>query len=118
MTFATGLMIMGTLQIAPVAAITGFSHSPLTASVVLAMLALGILGSGIAYILNYVVIHRSDATTASTVTYVITLVAVVSGAVILGEHISWNQPLGGALVVLGAAIAQGLVRLPRFARSE
>lgn len=118
MTFATGLMIMGTLQIAPVAAITGFSHSPLTASVVLAMLALGILGSGIAYILNYVVIHRSDATTASTVTYVITLVAVVSGAVILDEHISWNQPLGGALVVLGAAIAQGLVRLPRFARSE
>lgn len=117
MTFATGLMIMGTLQIAPVAAVTGFAHSPLTTSVVLAMLALGILGSGIAYILNYVVIHRSDATTASTVTYVITLVAVVSGAVLLGEHISWNQPLGGALVVLGAAIAQGLVRRPRFARS-
>jgi drug/metabolite transporter (DMT)-like permease len=115
MTFATGLMIMGTLQIAPVAAITGFSHAPITTPVVLAMLALGVLGSGIAYILNYLVIHRSDATTASTVTYVITLVAVVSGAVVLGEHITWNQPLGGALIVLGAAIAQGLVRLPRFA---
>ena len=117
MTFATGLMIMGTLQIAPVAAVTGFAHDPLTPRVVLAMMALGILGSGIAYILNYVVIHRSDATTASTVTYVITLVAVVSGALLLDEHISWNQPLGGALVVLGAAIAQGLVRLPRFART-
>lgn len=117
MTFATGLMIMGTLQIAPVAAVTGYAHSPLTLRVVLAMLALGILGSGIAYILNYVVIHRSDATTASTVTYVITLVAVVSGALLLDEHISWNQPLGGALVVLGAAIAQGLVRIPRFART-
>ncbi len=115
MTFATGLMIMGTLQIAPVAALTGYSHAPITTPVVLAMLALGCLGSGIAYILNYVVIHRSDATTASTVTYVITLVAVVSGAVVLGEHITWNQPVGGALVVLGAATAQGLVRLPRFA---
>ena len=41
----------------------------------------------------------------------ITLVAVVSGAVVLGEHISWNQPVGGVLVVLGAATAQGLVRL-------
>jgi drug/metabolite transporter (DMT)-like permease len=117
MTFATGLMIMGTLQIAPVAMITGYSHAPITTSVVLAMLALGVLGSGIAYILNYVVIHRSDATTASTVTYVITLVAVVSGALVLGEHISWNQPVGGVLVVLGAATAQGLVRLPRFART-
>ena len=117
MTFATGLMIMGTIQIAPVAAVTGFSHDPITMQVVLAMLSLGVLGGGIAYTLNYVVIHRSDATTASTVTYVITLVAVVSGAVVLGEHVSWNQPVGGALVVLGAASAQGLVRLPRFARA-
>jgi drug/metabolite transporter (DMT)-like permease len=117
MTFATGLMIMGTLQIAPLAAVTGYAHGPITTPVVLAMLALGVLGSGIAYILNYQVIHRSDATTASTVTYVITLVAVVSGAVVLGEHLSWNQPVGGALIVLGAATAQGLVRLPRFART-
>ena len=84
--------------------------------VVLAMLTLGCVGSGIASILNYIIIHRSDATTASTVTYVITLVAVVSGAVVLGEHISWNQPVGGALVVFGAATAQGLIKAPRFAR--
>ena len=117
MTFATGLMIMGTLQIAPLVAITGYSHAPITLPVVLAMLTLGCVGSGIAYILNYIVIHRSDATTASTVTYVITLVAVVSGAVVLGEHITWNEPVGAALVVFGAATAQGLIRPPRFARS-
>lgn len=115
MTFATGLMIMGTLQITPMVLLTGYSHSPIQPSVVLAMLALGVLGSGVAYVLNFVVIARSDATTASTVTYVITLVAVVSGALVLGEHITWNQPVGALLVVLGAAIAQGLVR-PRFAR--
>jgi drug/metabolite transporter (DMT)-like permease len=116
MTFATGLMIMGTLQIAPLVAITGYSHAPITLPVVLAMLTLGCVGSGIAYILNYIVIHRSDATTASTVTYVITLVAVVSGAVVLGEHITWNEPVGAGLVVIGAATAQGLIRPPRFAR--
>ena len=112
MTFATALMIMGAIQVAPVAAVTGYSHSPLTLTVVLAMVALGAVGSGIAYVLNYVVIHRSDATTASTVTYVITVVAVISGSVFLGEHISWNQPVGAALVILGAAIAQGVLRLP------
>lgn len=111
LTFATGLMIMGTLQIAPVAAITGYSHDPITVQVVLAMLALGCLGSGLAYVLNFVIISRSDATTASTVTYVITLVAVLSGAIVLGEHITWNEPVGAALVILGAAVAQGLLRI-------
>lgn len=115
MTFATGLMIMGTLQITPVMLLTGYAHAPIEPHVVAAMVALGVLGSGVAYMLNFRVIERSDATTASTVTYVITIVAVVSGAVVLGEHITWNQPIGALLVVLGAATAQGLLR-PRFAR--
>lgn len=113
---ATGLMIMGTLQITPLMLVTGYAHDPVTLKVVLAMLALGILGSGIAYVLNFQVISRSDATTASTVTFAITVVAVISGAVFLNEHITWNQPLGALLVIAGAAIAQGLLRLPRFAR--
>jgi drug/metabolite transporter (DMT)-like permease len=108
---ATGLMIMGTLQVIPVAAVTGYAHASIGLSTVLGMLALGCLGSGIAYILNFRVISRSDATTASTVTYLTPLVAVVAGSVLLGEQITWNEPVGGVLVVLGAAIAQGLVRL-------
>ena len=35
--------------------------------------------------------------------------AVASGALVLGEHITWNEPVGAALVILGAAIAQGLI---------
>jgi drug/metabolite transporter (DMT)-like permease len=116
MTFATGLMIMGTLQITPVMLLTGYAHAPVQPHVIGAMAALGVLGSGVAYMLNFRVISRSDATTASTVTYVITLVAVVSGALVLGEHITWNQPVGALLVILGAATAQGLLR-PRFARA-
>ncbi len=106
---ATGLMAMGTIQAVPVAAVFGFATAPLTWSVVGAMAGLGILGSGIAYVLNFRVIAASDATTASTVTYLTPLVAVVVGAVVLGEHVTWNQPMGGVLVVLGAAVAQGLV---------
>jgi drug/metabolite transporter (DMT)-like permease len=113
MTFATALMTMGALQVAPVAAVTGYAHAPITGTVVLSMIVLGALGSGIAFLLNYVVIHRSDATTASTVTYVITVVAVISGAAFLGEDVSWNEPVGAALVIVGAATAQGLLRPPR-----
>jgi drug/metabolite transporter (DMT)-like permease len=116
---ATGLMLMGTLQTVPIAVVTGVTTAPVTTSVVLAMLALGCLGSGIAYILNFRVIAASDATTASTVTYLTPLVAVIVGAVVLGEHVSWNQPVGGVLVVLGAATAQGLVtRRRRRAATE
>jgi drug/metabolite transporter (DMT)-like permease len=107
---ATGLMIMGTLQAGLLTAVTGFSHATIGPPTVLGMLALGVLGSGIAYNLNFRVISRSDATTASTVTYLTPLVAVIVGAVVLNEQITWNQPIGGLLIVLGAAIAQGLVR--------
>jgi drug/metabolite transporter (DMT)-like permease len=98
------------LQAIPVVAATGYSHDTVGVPTVLGMLALGCLGSGIAYILNFHVISRSDATTASTVTYLTPLVAVLAGAMLLDERITWNEPVGGVLVVAGAAIAQGLVR--------
>ncbi len=106
---ATGLMAMGTVQAIPMAVVSGFSVAPIGVPTVLGMLALGCLGSGVAYILNFRVINRSDATTASTVTYLTPLVAVVAGAVLLDEHITWNQPVGGLLVVAGAAVAQGVL---------
>lgn len=111
-TLAFGLMALGTVQAIPMALISGFATGPVGMQTIAGMLALGCLGSGVAYVLNFRVITRSDATTASTVTYLTPLVAVVLGAVVLDEHISWNQPLGGVLIVLGAAIAQGLVGSP------
>ena len=52
----------------------------------------------------------------STVTYIPPLIAVIIGAIFLGEHITWNQPIGGVLVVVGAATAQGILRLPKRSR--
>jgi drug/metabolite transporter (DMT)-like permease len=114
---ATGLMAMGFLQTVPLVAVTGYAHAPIEGASIAGMLALGVLGSGIAYLLSFRVIRNSDATTASTVTYLTPLVAVIAGAILLNEHISWNQPVGGLLVVMGAAIAQGMLRPPRFAGS-
>ncbi|MSW41017.1 MAG: EamA family transporter, partial [Actinobacteria bacterium] len=52
----------------------------------------------------------ADATTASTALYLAPLVAVLIGTVFLGETLSWNEPLGGVVILLGAALAQGLLR--------
>jgi drug/metabolite transporter (DMT)-like permease len=68
-------------------------------------------------VLNFVVVQRSDATTASTVTYLTPLVAIIVGALVLGERITWNEPIGGVLVVLGAAVAQGVLARYRPARA-
>jgi hypothetical protein len=55
----------------------------LTANVVASVIVLGVLGTGIAYVLNYRLIADEGATAASTVTYLIPIVAVILGVLIL-----------------------------------
>jgi drug/metabolite transporter (DMT)-like permease len=70
------------------------------------ILALGVFGSGIAYALNYSVLRAAGATVASTVTYLIPVVATLLGVLVLGERPSWNQPAGAAILLVGIAISQ------------
>ncbi len=76
---ATGMMLWGLVITTPIVAFTGITDAELTAGPLLAMAALGILGSGFAYVLNFKVVTAADATTASTVTYITPLVAVIAG---------------------------------------
>jgi drug/metabolite transporter (DMT)-like permease len=110
---ATGQVTMAALQLLPLVLLDGSPVGTLTPSVVGAMLALGMLGTGIAYLWNFQVIARAGGTTASTVTYLTPLVAVVVGAALLGEAVTPNEPLGGLVVLLGVAFAQGRIALPR-----
>ena len=71
------------------------------------LLALGALGSGLAYVFNYAVVRARGSAVASTVTYVIPVVSTVLGAVVLGESLHWNQPVGVALLLAGIAGSQG-----------
>jgi drug/metabolite transporter (DMT)-like permease len=81
----------------------------------LSMLALGIFGSGFAYIWNLKLIKEAGSTIASTVTYITPLVAVMMGLIFLNEPLTWNEPVGGLVVLLGAAISQN--RLVLFRRA-
>jgi drug/metabolite transporter (DMT)-like permease len=77
------------------------------------MIALGVFGSGFAYIWNFQIMVAAGGAIASSVTYVTPVVAVIVGVVFLGESVTWNEPLGGLLVLLGAAISQGRIRINR-----
>ena len=83
----------------------------LTFPVVASLLLLGALGTGLAYIWHIGVLRAWGPTSASTVTYVIPVVAVILGIVILHETFSWNEPAGAVLVLVGILITQQRVRM-------
>ena len=80
------------------------------------MLVLGILGTGVAYVLNYRLIADEGAVAASTVTYLIPVVAVVLGALVLNEPLTWHLLAGGVIVLVGVAVSEG--RLSKPVREE
>lgn len=82
----------------------------LSPTVVLAALAMGCVGAGIASIWNINVLRAWGATAASTVTYVTPVVGVVLGIVVLGEQLSWNQPVGALVVIVGILFTQQRIR--------
>jgi drug/metabolite transporter (DMT)-like permease len=113
---AAGQITLAALQLLPFALLDASPIGGLTPRVLGAMLALGALGTGIAYVWNFQVIDRAGATTASTVTYLTPLVAIAVGASLLGEPVTLNEPLGGLVVLIGVALAQG--RLARVRRGR
>ncbi len=85
----------------------------LTWPIVGSLLLLGAVGTGIAYIWNIAVLRAWGATNASTVTYLIPVVAVVLGFLVLGETLSWHEPVGAALVLVGILFTQERIRVGR-----
>ena len=107
---AFGQLAAGTLQLALVLPFAGGIPDAFPAGPLAAVLALGAIGTGVAYLLNYSIIRDAGATTASTVGYIVPVFATVAGVALLGEPLTWNEPVGGLLVLLGVAASQGRLR--------
>ena len=104
---ATTQLVMAAITLLPFYLYDGISQDYYRPATFFAMLALGILGSGFAYIWNFSIIAAAGSSIASSVTYLTPVVAVFVGWLFLGETIAWHEPIGALLVILGAAISQG-----------
>ena len=104
---ATTQLVMAAITLLPFYLFDGISQDYYRTSSLLAMLALGILGSGVAYIWNFSIIAAAGSSIASSVTYLTPVVAIIVGWVFLGEALSWFEPVGALLVIIGAATSQG-----------
>ena len=110
---AAGQLLCGTAELGVVTPLLTHTPGTLPLRVIASVAALGVLGTGIAYILNYGLIREAGATLAATVTYVVPLFSTLEGVVILGERLTWYEPAGAVVVILGVAVAQGRLRLTR-----
>jgi drug/metabolite transporter (DMT)-like permease len=107
LTAATGLLAV-TLPF------TGRQPIHLTSAGLTAILVLGTLGTGLAYVINFALITSEGATSASVVTYLVPAVSVVLGIIVLTEPRHWSLLFGLILVLLGVA----LVRRPGWTRGH
>lgn len=91
----------------PGALIFGLTTGTITPPALWGILALGVLGTGMAYVWNYRNIELAGSVIASSVTYITPIVAVIFGVAFLQESLTLGQLVGGLLVVVSALLVQG-----------
>jgi drug/metabolite transporter (DMT)-like permease len=107
---AAGQVTFGALTLLPFFIYNGIEKYEYQTAPVLAMVALGVFGSGFAYIWNFKVMALAGSAIASSVTYLTPVVAVIVGVIFLQESIYWYEPVGALIVLLGAAIGQNRIK--------
>lgn len=71
-----------------------------------ALVGLGALGTGLAFVAFYELLERVGPTSATLVTYLIPVVGLTAGAVVLGERFGANVIVGLAIIISGIWMAQ------------
>ncbi|MFF4253488.1 DMT family transporter [Streptomyces sp. NPDC001663] len=99
-------LLLATLQLAVVTPLFTTAPSHFAVVPLLAVAALGALGTGLAVLLQYGLVAEVGPTTAQMVTYFIPVIATAAGVAILGESLSWSTPVGALVVLAGAALTQ------------
>jgi drug/metabolite transporter (DMT)-like permease len=100
----TGLLAIAAILTLP-AALAGLPAQVPSAGPVAAVLALGVGGTGIAYLLYYGVLQRIGPARTSLVAYLIPAFAIVYGVVLLGEPLTAGLLAGLPLVLAGCWLA-------------
>ena len=110
---AAAQVTTGAITLLPFFLYDGISQTAYLPGPVFAMIALGILGSGFAYIWNFKIMTIAGSAIASSVTYLTPVVAVIVGVIFLKERLFWYEPVGALIVLLAVAIGQNRIKLKR-----
>lgn len=103
-------LFLATVQLAVVTPLFTTLPSRFPLLPLLAVAALGALGTGLAVLLQYGLVAEVGPTTAQMVTYFIPVIATAAGVAILGESLTWSTPVGAVIVLAGAALTQSRSR--------
>jgi drug/metabolite transporter (DMT)-like permease len=112
---AHGSMWGATLLIAPALPFAPPVALP-TLTIALAVLALGVVCSGIAYLLYFRLVADIGAASALTVTFLVPVFGVLWGHLILAEPLGWNTLAGALVVIAGTALVTGFNTAALFGR--
>jgi drug/metabolite transporter (DMT)-like permease len=107
---ATAAMFVSVVALAIPGALAVPDAHPNVASVV-ALLALGIVFTGVTLTLNYSLIKHAGPARATLAFYLSPGVAVVLSWLLLDEHVSWSTVVGLVAIVAGSALAANRVRV-------
>ena len=110
MVLAVGTQLASAAALAVPAALTWPAQMPRLQDWLI-VVALGVLASGVAYILYFRLMLRVGPTQASSVTFLVPVFASLWGALALGEAVTLPMLIGGAVILAGTALVLGL--LPR-----
>lgn len=103
---ATGQLIASMTLLMPLALTQPLIIENFTIESTSAIIVLGFIGTGFAYVWNFKVIELAGSAIASTVTYLAPLIAVIAGWAVLGEVIHVTTLIGALIILLSAAIVQ------------
>jgi drug/metabolite transporter (DMT)-like permease len=106
---ATGQVVTAALIMIPVAALSDAPWQlPMPgASALLATVALALLSTSLAYVLYFRLLESVGASNSLLVTFLMPIVAILLGALFLGEVMTGRQIAGMALIALGLAAIDG-----------
>ncbi len=107
---ATGSQMGATLALAPLSILQWPEQTPGLQAWGTALM-LGVVCTGVAYVLYFRLIERAGPARALSVTFAIPVFAVLYGVLLLGEHVTLWMLLCATVIVLGTALSTGLVQL-------